>query len=269
MKKVMAIIRKEWGEVFKNKMVLFAISFMPLMFTALPLVILWQMNSAGMESGDMSSLATSGSGMGQGMAELCTGLTDFQCGQYILLTQFIMLFMMMPVIIPGTIASYSIVGEKTTRTLEPVLATPITTLELLGGKALAAIIPALVVTWLSFLVYLIGALLMDIPAPVLQKFLNPIWLLAVFAVGPLLAVTSVSLAIMVSSRTSDPRVAEQISALLVLPVVGFMIAQLSGFIFINQTTLVWIALGVVLLDALMLTFAIQLFQRETILTRWK
>ena len=47
-------------------------------------------------------------------------------------------------------------GEKTTRTLEPVLATPISVLELLLGKALAAVIPAVGATWISFLIFLLS-----------------------------------------------------------------------------------------------------------------
>ena len=38
---------------------------------------------------------------------------------------------------------------------------------------------------------------------------------------------------------------------------------------INQDVIVWAVLGLALLDAVLLYFAIQLFQRETILTRWK
>ena len=67
--------------------------------------------------------------------------------QIYLINEFLLLFMMMPLIIPITIAAYSIVGEKTTRSLEPLLATPITTAELLIGKGLAAAIPAIAATW--------------------------------------------------------------------------------------------------------------------------
>ena len=41
MKKVKTIIRKEWAEVFKNRMVVFSVIFMPLLFTALPLILLF------------------------------------------------------------------------------------------------------------------------------------------------------------------------------------------------------------------------------------
>ena len=48
--------------------------------------------------------------------------------------QFLVFFLLMPAYIPLSIATFSIIGEKQARTLEPVLATPIRTVELLAGK---------------------------------------------------------------------------------------------------------------------------------------
>ena len=53
----------------------------------------------------------------------------------VFLSLFMFMFMIIPVAIPVTIAAYSIVGEKTTHSLEPLLATPITTSELLVGQS--------------------------------------------------------------------------------------------------------------------------------------
>ena len=263
MNKILVLIRKEWREVFKNPIVLFAIIFIPLVFTLMPLGILYGIVNAG----DIGDLPTEE--MAAQFTSLCKGLTGAECGQYFFLTQFTMLFMMMPVIIPVTIASYSIVGEKSTRTLEPLLATPITTFELLAGKGLAAILPALAATWVGFGIYVIGANVLDISPQVIGRLFSLIWLTAIFIVGPLLSVASVSLAVMISSRANDPRVSEQIAGLLVIPIVGLLIGQTSGLFFIDQRMIIWIALGVVVLDAVLLAFAVNLFQRETILTRWK
>ena len=41
MDRIRAIIKKEWREVFKNRFVLFTVAFLPMMMTALPLVILY------------------------------------------------------------------------------------------------------------------------------------------------------------------------------------------------------------------------------------
>jgi ABC-type Na+ efflux pump permease subunit len=45
-KRVRTIINKEWAEMFKNRLVLFTIVLLPLVFTALPLVILFVIGSS-------------------------------------------------------------------------------------------------------------------------------------------------------------------------------------------------------------------------------
>jgi ABC-2 type transport system permease protein len=185
-----------------------------------------------------------------------------------MLSIFTIMFMILPVMVPVTIAAYSIVGEKTTRSLEPLLATPITTMELLVGKILAAVIPAVAVTWITYLIYLIGVWFLTSTA-VFMTFLAPLWLLAIFVVGPLLALFSVSIAIMVSSRVNDPRVAEQLSGAVAVPIILLLVGQSAGFILLSQELIVVIAVVVAVLDVGLVYLAIQTFEREAILTRWK
>jgi len=263
MDRVMQIVRKEWEEVFRNRLVLFTVAFLPLILTALPLIILGAVGTAAGFDEMMSSDLPAEFG------QLCEGLSGADCSQYFLLSQFMLMFMLIPLAIPSTIASYSIVGEKTTRTLEPILATPITTLELLLGKSLAAFIPAVLATWLGFAVFAVGTVLLGVGQAVVARILSPLWLLAVLLTGPLLAVSSVCVAVMVSSRATDPRVAEQISVLVILPLLGLFFGQISGLVLINEKLILWMSLGLIVLDAGLMAFAIHLFQRESILTRWK
>ena len=238
---------------------------MPLIFTAIPLALLYGMRGMA----DTSGLEAEFGAALEGLRPLCGTLEGLECSQFLILQQFMVLFLMMPAIIPITIASYSIVGEKTTRTLEPLLATPVTTFELLAGKALAAAIPALLASTFSFLVFAAGTALLAASPEVALRLLSPLWLLAIFVVGPLLSLAGVSLSVMISSRVNDPRVAEQMAALIVLPVVALFLSQIFGVITINQTFVLIIAGALVLVDAALMYFATQLFQRETILTRWK
>jgi ABC-2 type transport system permease protein len=265
MDKVWEIVRKEWSEVFKNKIVLFAVSFMPLLMTAIPLAILYAMGG----SGDVSQAVSGMDEIPPEFAAMCGDLTGAACAQFFIISQFLFLFLMMPVIIPVTIASYSIVGEKTTRTLEPLLATPITTLELLAGKALAAVIPAMIATWGSYAVFSVGSVIITTSSDITSKLFEGLWLLAIFGVAPLLSIAGVSFAVMISSRVNDPRVAEQLSALVVIPILAIFMGQSFGFIQVNAVVIVWMALILLLVDAALLYFATQLFQRENILTRWK
>lgn len=261
MKKIRTIIRKEWAEVFKNRMVVFSVLFMPLLFTALPLVMLFTTNQAG-----LSDVTTD---MPAQFTQFCSpSLTTGECFQVYLASQFIILFLMMPLIIPVNIAAYSIVGEKTTHSLEPLLATPITTAELLTGKNLAAVLPAVAATWAGFAVYCLGTILIT-STEVAAALLSTTWFVAILLLGPLMAVLSVNFSIMVSSRVNDPRSAEQISAVVILPVLVLFIGQISGFFFVSQQIIWLFTLGAFVLDLVVIYLAVQLFQRETILTRWK
>jgi ABC-2 type transport system permease protein len=260
MDKIKTIIRKEWAEVFKNKMVLFTVVFLPLLFTAMPLIILQTTGGIGGDVSDLPSQAL----------PLCTPeMSGSECMQVYVVSQFLILFMLMPLIIPVNIASYSIVGEKTTRSLEPLLATPITTRELLIGKNLAAVIPAVAATLLGFLIFAVGAGMLSESPLVTAALLDPMWLLAVILVGPLLAVLSVNFAIMVSSRVNDPRVAEQLSVVVMVPVLGLFFGQVSGLFMLNSQIVIILALALLLIDLVLIQAAIGLFQRENILTRWK
>ena len=263
MDRIKAIIIKEWREVFKNKFVFFTVSFLPLMITAIPLGILYFARGAD------DFLEVSTVDMPPTFGALCGDLNGGDCMLYFIVTQFILLFMMVPVIIPMTIASYSIVGEKTTRTLEPLLVTPVSTFELLVGKGLAGVIPAVLATWAGYLLYAAGAHLMVNNPGVVSKLFDPLWMVAIFVVGPLLSVMGVCIAVMVSSRVNDPRVAEQISGIFVLPVVGLFLGQTTGLILVNQQFILWMAGILTILDSILFYFSIQLFQRETILSRWK
>ncbi len=265
MRKIWILVQKEWAEVFKNKLVLFTTAFLPLLFAVLPLVILYFTGSSAGEIDDLANMAD----VPPEFTEMCEGLTGSGCMQYFIVSQFMLLFMMVPMIVPITFASYSIVGEKATRTLEPLLATPIKTIELLAGKALAATIPAVIATWLAFLIFAVGAYFLAVDPAVVGKFFDALWMTAIVIVGPLLAILGVSLAVMISSRVTDPRIAEQVSAVFVLPMVGLFVAQSLGLIFINAQIILWMAAILLILDIGLMAFATQLFQRETILTRWK
>jgi len=262
MNKIKTIIRKEWAEVFKNKMVLFTVAFLPLMMTAIPLVILYAMRADSAQSigGDIPS---------EFSAFCPQELSSRDCLQVYLVSQFMIMFMILPLAIPATISAYSIVGEKTTRSLEPLLATPITTMELLMGKSLAAVLPAVLVTYLAFLIFAIGAWIITPDPVLLSALLDARWLLAVIVVGPLMALLAVFVSVMVSSRVNDPRVAEQLSMVVILPVLGIFFGQLAGLFIIDRQLIIVSAFILLILDVFLMFLAIKLFQRETILTRWK
>lgn len=262
MKKIRVIILKEWSEVFKNKLVMFTVIFLPLIFTALPLIILYATRD----------VATVGSEVEipEGFRNVCpVFMSAGECFQLYIVRQFIILFMLMPLMIPVSIAAYSIVGEKTNRSLEPLLATPITTTQLLIGKNLAAVIPAVAATWLGFLLFSIGVFILTNSPNMVRAILDPMWLAAILLLGPLFSILSVNLAIMVSSRVNDPRVAEQLSAVVIVPVMILFFGQVTGFLILKSSLVIALGIFIVLADVVISWLTIRIFEREHILTRWK
>jgi ABC-2 type transport system permease protein len=263
MDKINTIVRKEWSEVFKNKMVLFTVAFLPLILTAIPLGIIYFTTS----SGDFSDFTSDVPGE---INALCPeNFSGGDCFQVFIVSQFMIMFMIIPLAIPASISAYSIVGEKVNRSLEPLLATPITTTQLLIGKSLAAIIPALAATWFGFTIFIIGSWIMIANPTVVGSFLDGRWLIAIFVIGPLMALSAVSFSIIVSSRVNDPRVAEQVSMILIMPVLAAFFGQMAGIIVLNINFMIASAVALGLVDLVLVYLSIRLFQRETIITRWK
>ncbi len=261
--RVLTILDKEWNEVFKNKVVLLTVALLPLLFTVLPLFTLYTLNTPGLNIKTNTSMPAQ-------FAQGCPAtLPAADCMKYFVLNEFLLLFMMMPLIIPTAIAAYSIVGEKTTHSLEPLLATPISTVELLTGKALAAAIPAIAATWISFFTFVALMPLVGTSSALIGLVFAPTWLISVLVLGPLMAIAAVNVAILVSSRVNDPRAAEQISGVMIVPVMILLFGQLAGFIIINPTLMIISGLALALVDIALVWMGASLFQREAILTRWK
>lgn len=262
MNRIRTIIDKEWAEVFKNRVVLFTVGLMPLLFTILPLVILAVFNTAAGGGGDTTDVPPM-------FAQACGNIAPTDCLQVYVINQFMLLFMIMPLAIPVAIAAYSVVGEKTTHSLEPLLATPITTEELLAGKSLAAAIPAIAATWLGFAIFVGASPLVGVSPAVHANILSPTWLIAILLVGPLMAVLSVNVALIVSSRASDPRVAEQLSMVVIVPLMMLLFGQIAGLLVVNSGIMLGAAIALFFVDLGIVYLGARLFQRETILTKWK
>ena len=181
---------------------------------------------------------------------------------------FAVMLVLIPVTASMSLAAHSVVGEKQARSLEPLLVTPITTFELLGAKVLGAFIPSAVLTAGFFVLYLLAALLFA-RAGVAWALLGPRTLGIVFVLGPLAALAALQMAVCVSSRVNDARTAQQIGVLVILPVAGLLIGQLFGSLQLTGPLIVMIAAASLVINAVLMWIGIILFDRETILTRWK
>jgi ABC-2 type transport system permease protein len=260
MHKALLILHKEWLELRQERALLFGTLLPPLLFTLLPLLIAYAAGTAPDE--DTQEL-------GAALADpALAGLTSLELGQAIIGRQFALLLLMTPLIVPSIIASYSIVGEKTRRTLEPLLAAPLRVSELLLGKCLAALLPALLVTWTGAIVFAAGMALVAVSGRALAAIITPGWITAMLLCTPPLALLMIAACVAISSRVNDPRSAQQIAAVAVVPFMALFFGQLVGVVVLSPAFALGMAAVLAALAALGLWVATRLFQRETILTRW-
>jgi ABC-2 type transport system permease protein len=258
-KKALIVLEKEWLQLRLQRALLLATLFLPPLITALAITIFF---AAGKFSANVNMA-------GAPLPPEFVGLSSLELAQALVGRQFSVLFLLLPVFIPSVLASYAIVGEKRERTLEPILATPIETWELLLGKALAAVLPALAITIAAAAIFVAGILTLAVSDRVRELVVTPGWVLAVLVDTPLLALIGVALIVVLSSRVNDPRTAQQISAVLVVPVVGLLFGQLAGVIVLGPALALGIGAVLAVVAAASLWFAARLFQREVILTRWR
>ena len=188
----------------------------------------------------------------------------------VLLPSFAFFWLVLSGVIPTGLASYSIVGEKVEKCLEPLLATPTTDGEILLGKGIAAFLPS-IVSILAGATLFMG--LVDwVTWNTLHGPFYPNWAAAIvlFLMVPLAAMMSVEWNVVISSRVSDVRVAQQLGSLLMLPFGGIYVAGEIGVVDLGDTTNLLIIAGVMaLFDLLFLSIARATFRREEILTKWR
>jgi ABC-2 type transport system permease protein len=188
--------------------------------------------------------------------------------QAFLFHQFALLLLLVPVVAATSLATHAVIGEKQAKALEPILATPISTIELLIAKTLTPFVFALALTWFAVGLYLAGILALGEPG-VWQAVLGPRLLILFGILGPLVELATLQVSVIVSSRAHDPRSAQQLTSLIILPITAVFVAQLMGAFIIGAPALLLGAAGLLLVNTLLLWVGVQVFQRETILTRWR
>ena len=216
------------------------------------------------ESGEFAEEAARAAGM---IPELA-GLSGNALVQTFLFHQFSLLLLLVPIVAAMALATHAVIGEKQSKALEPLLATPISTLELLAAKTMTPFLFALGLTWAAVTLYVLGAGTLAEPG-VWRAIVGPRLLIMFGLLGPLVELAALQVSVIVSSRSNDPRSAQQLTGLLILPITAAFIAQLMGILIVGPTVMLLGSLGCVVVNVILLWIGVRVFQRETILTRWK
>jgi ABC-2 type transport system permease protein len=256
---VWAVVGKEARDLLANRLLLAAVVFPALIFASIPTGIVAFIQANELDPKQMGEIAK--------YIEQFPDLPPKLAAQGFIVLNFMAYFLLIPAMVPMAIATQSVIGEKTARSLEPQLATPMEVSELLIGKALSAAAPAVLATWAVFLLYgLVNGAIAD---PRLTRLIfNDEWRVAMLTLVPLICLLSVLLGIIVSSRVNDARAAQQIGGFIVIPVIGVAVAGFfSGQASFTMQQILIGDLVVALLLGLALVIGNWIFEREAILTR--
>lgn len=188
--------------------------------------------------------------------------------QLFLLQQFLMLFLITPITGAMTLAAHAVIGEKQGRTLEPLLATPVATSELLIAKLAGALLPTLAISLVGLAIYLGGVFMLAAPG-VARAMINWRTAALILFVGPAAALVALQSAIVVSSRVNDARTAQQFGVLIIVPLAIVIVAQFTGALWLSASQLALAGAALVGLWVLLVALSVAVFDRESILTRWR
>lgn len=180
----------------------------------------------------------------------------------------VVMFIILPAVLPTLIASYSIVGEKNNKSLEPLFATPITDGEILAGKMLSAFVPTMTSTVVAFVV---SVILIDItlkPHLGYYPLPNLTWILSIILLAPTACFMSILACVIISSKVTDVRAAQQIGGFVVMPVILLMLGVLSGLILLSPFMVLVVAGIYSGIDLGLFFIARAMFNREDILVNW-
>jgi hypothetical protein len=94
------------------------------------------------------------------------------------------------------------------------------------------------------------------------------WALMMFVIAPLACIMSVEANVIISSRVSDIRAAQQIGGLVVLPLI-FVVIFASSTASTSVTFALVVSAALAIADIALFYLSKATFQREEILTKWK
>ncbi len=266
--RIWAMVRKDVIEFTKSKYVLSAIIGMPLLFAILfpftSLLPIAKIDPAEFESADFgqfinnlfSKAVTNWSSLG----------SQAQTLVMIAYSMFIIV-LMLPIIIPAVTASETVVGEKERKTMEAVLASPMSESEIVLSKIISSFLPSIVGTLVAAIGYIIITDIIIYPFIGQILFPDLISMILVFIFSPMVSIISVELMIMISTRVTSVRDAYQLGSLIVLPLIMLVVAEMFGLLF--QSTITMIAGIAILAVLIFILFKIttNIFDRERALIK--
>jgi len=166
-----------------------------------------------------------------------------------------------PISVSLVIALESFVGEKERHSLEPLLSSPLTDMELYIGKTFAAMIPPLFASYLGITVYLSGLMLSLHVVPPASLIVQ------IMALTTIQALVMVAGAVVISAQTTSVRAANLLASFIIIPMALLVQGESLIMFWAQYDVLWWVIVGLVLVTLVLVRMGVQLFNREELLGR--
>lgn len=268
---IWAIARKDLKEVRQNKIawgpaiaipLIFAI-LMPILFSLIPQFV--PVEDVQRELGDMETLLKN---LPPSIQATFEGLKLEQ--MFVLyMTAFMLapLFLIMPLMFSSVVGADSFVGERERKTMEALLYSPATDMELFLGKVLAAVIPAISLSWLTYLVYIIVVNVASYGLFQRIWFPLPTWWPLMFWLTPAFALLGISATVLVSSRVKTFMEAYQLTGSLVVLVLALVVGQATGVLYLGVGTVMLVGTLIWIVDAILIYLSVRNFKRSSLIAK--
>ena len=267
-RRIKNILLKEWRVLFTDLNSTMIITLLPLLIIGQLTAYVWLAVRFGGEAIlSQPVFQTALARLTQAMPAVATLPPDEQL-KVLLISQFTFFLLLIPAMIAINAATFSIVEEKLSHSLEALLATPVRTWELLLGKTLAGAIPAVIVTWVC------GGIFLGVVSGIgwgdlIGYIISPAWFLSLLLLNPAVAVLSFMLGVIGSSKAKDAKSAQTLALFVIFPVLALVAIQVSGLVWFTPLLTLALAVGIGIVDYLVLRIAVRLFHRESIVIAWR
>ncbi|MFH0850768.1 MAG: ABC transporter permease subunit [Candidatus Bathyarchaeota archaeon] len=266
--KAFLVFRKDVSEVARNWEVMAPMIILPVILTVLIPAMVTLVPDSMNGSKNANLMDTMIPNLPEADRNMLAGFSEAQQMIYIMLLYFFApFFLIIPLMVSGVIASDSFAGEKERKTIEALLAAPFTDSELLMGKILASFAPAMGATIISFSLYTVMVDALTFGRFGFLLLPNLTWLVMILFLAPAASLLGIGATVIISSRVKGFREAQQLSALLVVPVLALLFGQAAGFLIMGPVTLLVLTVLVLVVDAALFGVGVSLFNREKILSQ--
>ena len=260
-KMIFTIAKKDIKEASQNKSVWLPMVVVPLIFVVImPLAMIFAFTSTtGASQNPLSDPDFAGflERMPAFMTNLISGMDPVQSGIVLVLGYlFAPFFLILPLMFSTVIASESFAGERERKTIDKLA---------FLGKVLAGFLPAVLITWGSFLAYIL--VINGASYQVMGRiwFPLPSWYPLILWVSPAVSLLGIAVTVLISARVQTFMGAYQSSASLVVLVLALIAGQATGVIYLSVGVGMLLGVALFTIDAVLMFYAVRTFNRDRLL----